>query len=75
MAMVLYAVLLLVGLTLLVITVLRVLVGGVADSSGRSVGRPGSDGSARAILDERYAAGDLSTEEYRHRLRVLEGGR
>jgi putative membrane protein len=75
MAVILYDVLLLVGLTLLVFTVLRVLIGGLAASSGRPVGHRGPGGSARAILDERYAAGELSTEEYQHRLRVLEEGR
>ena len=70
-----YAALLFVGVTLLVITAVRVLVGGIADSSGgTSVAQPGAGGSARRILDERYAAGELSTEEYQHRRRVLEGG-
>jgi putative membrane protein len=71
MAVIVYAVLLLAGLTLLVLTVLRVLVGGLADSSGRPVRHRGPGGFARAILDERYAAGELSNEEYQHRLRVL----
>ena len=31
----------------------------------------GADKTARQILDERYAAGDLSTEECTNRLRVL----
>jgi uncharacterized membrane protein len=31
----------------------------------------GSPNRARAILDERYAAGELSTEEYHERLKVL----
>lgn len=73
MTLVLYGVLLLVGVTLLIITALRVLVGGIADSSGRtSVAQRGSGGSAQRILEERYAAGELSTEEYHHRGRVLE---
>jgi putative membrane protein len=76
MAMVVYAILLVVGVVLLLVTTLRVLVGGIADSSGGDrVARPVSSRSARAILDERYAAGELSVEEYQHRLRVLEGGR
>lgn len=75
MATILYAALLLAGLTLLVFTVLRVLIGGLADSSGRTVGHPGPGGSARAILDERYAAGELSHEEYQRRRHVLEEGR
>ena len=72
---VLYAALLVVGVTLLVITAVRVLAGGIADSSDRtSVAHPGSGGPALLILDERYAAGELSTKEYQHRRRVLEGG-
>ena len=69
----LYAALLVVGVTLLVITAVRVLVGGIADSSDRKSIALGSGGPARRILDERYAAGELSTEEYQHRRRVLEG--
>ncbi len=75
MTPVLYAVLLVVGVTLLVVTVVRVLVGGIAGSSDRaSVAQPAATGSARRILDERYAAGELSTEDYQHRRRVLEEG-
>jgi putative membrane protein len=75
MTLVLYAVLLVVGVTLLVVTVVRVLVGGIAGSSDRtSIAQPAATGSARRILDERYAAGELSTEDYQHRRRVLEEG-
>jgi len=75
MTLVLYAVLMVVGVTLLVVTVVRVLVGGIAGSSDRrSVAQPAATGSARRILDERYAAGELSTEDYQHRRRVLEAG-
>jgi putative membrane protein len=35
--------------------------------------RPTSDSSARQILDERYARGELDTEEYRERLQTLGG--
>lgn len=72
--MILYGALLVVGITLLTVTVVRVLAGGVADSSAAPPVAPsGSDRSARRILDERYAAGDLSTEDYQRRRRVLEG--
>lgn len=72
MTLVLYGALLVVGVTLLVITAVRVLVGGLADSSeSTSTAQRGTGGSARRILEERYAAGELSTEEYHHRLRVL----
>ncbi|MFK5646980.1 SHOCT domain-containing protein [Ornithinimicrobium sp. LYQ121] len=46
----------------MVITLVRVLAGGLDDGSARS---------AREILDVRYAAGELTTEEYEHRRRVL----
>ena len=75
MTIVLYAALLVVGVTLLAITAIRALIGGIADSSGPATSaRPASGGSAQQILEERYAAGELSTEEYQHRLRVLQGG-
>jgi putative membrane protein len=39
----------------------------------RTAGRPSEDGrgSARRILDERFANGDLSVEEYEQRRRAL----
>lgn len=69
----LYGVLLVLGVVLLVVTGVRVFVGGLdggPERSGQSAGPVG--GSARQILDHRYAAGELSTEDYQHRLRVLE---
>ena len=75
MTIVSYAALVVVGVTLLAITVVRVLVGGIADSPGPAASaRPTSSRSARQILEERYAAGELSTDEFQHRLRVLQGG-
>jgi putative membrane protein len=72
--MILYGALLVVGVTLLAITVVRVLAGGVADSSGSPPVAPwDAGGSAGRILDERYAAGELSTEDYQQRRRILEG--
>ena len=75
MTVVLYAVLVVVGVTLLAITAVRALVGGIADSPRPATpARPTATRSAQQILEERYAAGELSTEEYQHRLRVLQGG-
>jgi putative membrane protein len=74
-SIILYAALLVVGVVLLGVTVVRVLAGGVVDAAaGPPLAPSDADGSARRILDERYAAGELSTEEYRQRRRVLEGG-
>ena len=69
-----FGALLVAGLTLLVVTAVRVLVGGLAGTPKRTIERDAGGGAARRILDERYAAGELSSEEYRRRLRVLEGG-
>lgn len=69
-----YGVLLVLGVVLLVVTAVRVLVGGLA-TGPRPAGRPSGTGGARQILDERYAAGELSAEDYEHRVRVLEEGR
>lgn len=75
MTIVLYAALLVVGVTLIAITAARVLIGGIADSPVRTTSALStSSRSAQQILEERYAAGDLSTDEYQHRLRVLQGG-
>ena len=76
MTIVLYAALLVVGVTLLALTAIRVLVGGgIADSPGAAASARRTDSrSARQILEERYAAGELSTDEFQRRLRVLQGG-
>ncbi|WP_224280482.1 hypothetical protein [Nocardioides lacusdianchii] len=69
----LYGVLLVLGVVLLAVTAVRVLAGGLETDSGRP-GRPSGTGGARQILEKRYAAGELSTEEYQHRSRVLKEG-
>jgi len=64
--------LMMVGVVLLVVVVVRVIAGGVrrgTDEPAHPRGRPESE--ARRLLDERYARGELSTEEYQERLRVL----
>ncbi|MDO8144889.1 MULTISPECIES: SHOCT domain-containing protein [unclassified Isoptericola] len=76
----LYLALLVLGATLLGVTAVRVLVGGLRpphrarpDDTPAAPARPrAATSTAREILDERYAAGELSTEEYDHRRRVLE---
>lgn len=59
----LFWLLLVIGLVLLGIVAVR------AFSRGASDG-----GSARRILDERYAKGEMTTEEYRERLKTLSDG-
>ena len=68
----LFGVLITVGVVLLIILLVRFLGGGVK-RDGR--GEPDVRGpiSARQLLDERYARGDLTTEEYQERIRVLGG--
>lgn len=68
-----FGVLMMVGVVLLVVVVIRVIAGGGQrgpDQSAPPLGRP--TGEARQLLDERYARGELSTEEYQERLRVLQ---
>lgn len=73
MMVALYGVLLAVGLVLLAVTAVRVLAGGLAGPEPTTAPRPGRGGAGLRVLDERYAAGELSTEEYQRRRRVLEG--
>ena len=68
--------LVMVGALMLLVLVVRAIGGGV--SSHPSAPGPGSASSApcgpsraREVLDERYAGGELTTEEYQERLRVL----
>lgn len=65
------------GIVLLVVLAVRFFSGGM-NRGGTGRGQvPGADGpasgasAARRTLDERYARGELSTEEYRDRLNVL----
>lgn len=72
--------LLIVGIVLLVILAVRFFSGGMnRGGTGRGQGHD-TDGPARSVstarrtLDERYARGELSTEEYRERIKVLGDG-
>lgn len=71
----LFGLLSLAGLVILIIVIVRLSVGGTkgVDGKGTVPAAPGVEAksSARQILDERYARGELTTEEYRERLRVL----
>lgn len=67
-----FGALMMIGVALLVILAVRAIGGGVSRPGQRSTGGPSSGTSrARDLLDERYARGELTTEEYQERLRVL----
>lgn len=69
---VLFGLLMMVGLILLGVVLVRVMGGGLRRGGGTDRPSPSSPGdSARRLLDERYARGEVSTEEYQERLRVL----
>ena len=69
--------LLVVGVVLLAVLAVRLFGGGVR-GSGPPPGEPGPaplpESRARQVLDERYARGDLSTEEFEERRRALGDG-
>ena len=67
--------LILVGVVLVIIVLVRFVGAGVKRDVGGGPGTQDPCGlsSARQLLDERYARGDLTTEEYQERIRVLGG--
>jgi putative membrane protein len=70
-----FGALVLIGVILVVFVVVRLLAGGSRQGTTMVRSRPqrvaGAEKTPRQILDERYAKGELSTEEYQERLRVL----
>jgi putative membrane protein len=69
-------ILLVVGTVVLVFVLVKALSGGASGGTGRGGPVPpaAGPGRAREILEERYARGEISTEEFRERLRTLEEG-
>ncbi|MET4780386.1 SHOCT domain-containing protein [Glaciihabitans sp. UYNi722] len=65
-----YGALVVVGVVILVVVLIRVF-SGRRTSPPASSAQPGAEPSAKQILDERYARGDVTTEEYRERLSAL----
>lgn len=63
------------GLLILIYVIVRVAVGGIKVKDGAEESPAAIETengvSARQILDDRYARGELTTEEYRERLAVL----
>lgn len=68
----LFGLLIIAGIVLLIVLLVRTR-GGVASSTQVGQTHQGPS-SARLVLDERYARGELTTEEYQERLRVLGEG-
>ena len=69
-----FGALMMVGVVLLVVLAVRAIGGGVSSrpsAPGPTSGAPPGPGRAREVLDERYARGEVTTEEYQERLRVL----
>jgi putative membrane protein len=67
----LFMALLLAGLVLVVVMLVRVLAAGTGGGPAAGGGAAGQR-RARQILAERYARGEISTEQYQARLRALE---
>lgn len=69
-----FGALMMVGVVLLIVLAVRAIGGGVSSrppAPGPASGAPPGAGRVREVLDERYARGELTTEEYQERLRVL----
>lgn len=69
--MVFFWILLVVGLAILVFVLVRVLGNSGSRPETRTAPPGDNHRTAREILEERYARGEISTEEYRERLAVL----
>ena len=69
-----FGLLVLVGVVVLVVVLVKAFTGrpSTTGGSGTNSGPGPGPGRGREILEERYARGELSTEEYRERLRTLE---
>ncbi|WP_111721500.1 SHOCT domain-containing protein [Homoserinimonas sp. OAct 916] len=74
----LYGALAVAGLVVLIVVIVRIAAGGTKGNQGHGNAptAPGVEAkrTPRQILDERYARGELTTEEYRERLAVLGQG-
>ncbi|MGY2002702.1 SHOCT domain-containing protein [Blastococcus sp. SYSU DS1024] len=55
----------------LTVVVVRAIGGGVTRTTGDAESGPPARSRARQLLDERYARGEMATEEYRERLQAL----
>ncbi|MEX5296600.1 SHOCT domain-containing protein [Kocuria sp. CPCC 205268] len=69
--------LLILGTVVLVVVLLKAFTGGSGGGARQGGAAPPTGAGprrSREILEERYARGEISTEEYRERLRTLEEG-
>ena len=63
------------GVAVLIYVIVRFLSNKSGTDDTRSAPRQADSASARRILEERFARGELTTEQFRDQLRVLEEGR
>ena len=72
----LYVLLMVIGVALIGYVLVRVLGGGLTGSSRRDSGSMQSDtADALSIHEQRYARGEIDSEEYQRRRRTLQEGR
>jgi putative membrane protein len=67
-----YGLLALAGVAVLIYLVIRLVSNKSESSDARSAPRPAEPSGAKRILEERFARGELTTEQYRDQLRVLD---
>ena len=70
-----FGLLALAGVAVLIYVIVRLLSNKSESDDTRSAPRPADSASARQILEERFARGELTAEQLRDQLRVLEEGR
>ena len=63
------------GVAVLIYVIVRLLSNKSGSEDTRSAPRQGESAGARRILEERFARGELTAEQLRDQLRVLEEGR
>jgi putative membrane protein len=69
----LFGALIVLGIVIIAVVVMQAKVGGLSgQGSPRVDNRTKENDHARAILNERYARGELTSEEYQQRLKALE---
>lgn len=67
-----YGLLAIVGVAVLIYVVVRLLSNKSESDNTRSSPRQGDPSDARRILEERFARGELTAEQYREQLQVLD---